>query len=303
MTSLPEQLSAARTKGLDAQFQLFRSLATQALDNAGRFVNLNLSASRDTVERSSRAMRQLIGATDPRDLAALRSHAEEQVRSLFNYSRDLLDIAVNAQPQVLRTISASAPAALPAPVPARTFVDAGIDTAQKTAQVVADGAQQATQAVADTARQATQASVAAAERATQAAADTAGQAARVSFDNVADTMTRAAQDSVQMSAQPSVQPSAQPQANAEKNDSAADDPVAALVQEHALKDEPAGVQSVDTQASSADDDDAAGRAKPIARAVAKGAPKAAAAQQPLAAPVSGKASVTSIGATPPKRRK
>lgn len=108
MTSLPEQLSAASTRQLsaqlDAQFRFFHTFATQALDNASRLAALNLSASRDSVERSSHTVRQLIGATQPRDLLVLRTHAEEQVRSLFNYGRELFNIGANAQPYGLRTI-------------------------------------------------------------------------------------------------------------------------------------------------------------------------------------------------------
>ena len=63
MTSLPEQLTAARTAQLEAQFALFRSVTRQALDNASRVLALNLSTSRDSVERSSQAVRELFAAT------------------------------------------------------------------------------------------------------------------------------------------------------------------------------------------------------------------------------------------------
>lgn len=116
MTSLPEQLTAARTAQLEAQFALFRSVTRQALDNASRVLALNLSTSRDSVERSSQAVRELFAATSPQDLPtlqlALRSHAEEQFRSLFTYGRELFSIASGAQAQALN--SAAAPAALPA---------------------------------------------------------------------------------------------------------------------------------------------------------------------------------------------
>jgi len=108
MTSLPEQLSAASTRQLsaqlDAQFRFFDTFASQALDNASRIAALNLSASRDAVERSSHTLRQLFEATQPRDLLVLRTHAEEQVRSLVNYGRELFNIGANAQPYGLRTI-------------------------------------------------------------------------------------------------------------------------------------------------------------------------------------------------------
>lgn len=121
MTPFSEQLSAASTKQLstqlDAQLRFFSTVSSQVLDNASRLVSLNLSASRDTVERSSRTVRELIGASQPRDLLVLRTHAEEQMRSLFDYGRELFNIGANAQPFGLRTIQQAAPAA-PSPAPA-----------------------------------------------------------------------------------------------------------------------------------------------------------------------------------------
>jgi phasin family protein len=119
MTSLPEQLTAARTAQLEAQFALFRSVTRQALDSASRVLALNLSTSRDSVERSSQAVRELFTASSPQDVQALqlalRGHAEEQFRSLFAYGRELFSIASGAQTYAVR--NAPAPAALPAPVP------------------------------------------------------------------------------------------------------------------------------------------------------------------------------------------
>lgn len=115
MTSLPEQLTAARTAQLEAQFALFHSVTKQAFDNASRVLALNLSASRESAERSSQAVRELFSATGPQDLLALRAHAEEQFRSLFSYGRELFSIASGAQAQALR--SSAPPAILPAPAP------------------------------------------------------------------------------------------------------------------------------------------------------------------------------------------
>lgn len=238
MTSLPEQLSAASTRQLsaqlDAQFRFFNTFATQALDNASRIVALNLSASRDSVERSSHTLRQLIDATQPRDLLVLRTHAEDQVRSLFNYGRELFNIGANAQPYGLRTImqTAAPPAAA---------------AAAATEALVSEAPQQATQA-------AVQATEVITEQVTQAAAQLAEPVS---------------------APEPFVVEQAAPVASA------------AEVQATILE-EPVPVSEQ----------------KPIAKAAGKGSSKAAAAPQPLAAPVEDKdsASVTRIG-TPSKRRK
>ena len=66
------------------------------------------------------------------------------------------------------------------------------------------------------------------------------------------------------------------------------DPVTALVQEHALKDEPAVVQNAAPQEAAPEATALAADPNPIAKAIGKGAPKAAAAAQPMAAPVADK---------------
>lgn len=252
MTSLSEQLSAASTRQLsaqlDAQFRFFNTFATQALDNASRIMSLNLSASRDSVERSSHTLRQLIGATQPRDLQVLRTHAEEQVRSLFNYGRELVNITTQAQPLALRTIASEAQAA---PLALSAPLTATIEQAEQVAQAAATATQEA-------------------------------------IDTAADTAAKVA-DTAQAAVAPVMQAQAQPPAPAE--------PV--VVQE-----EPAIVSADEIQATTGDDPAPVAKPKPIAKAAGKGAPKAAVAPHPMAAPVEDKdsATVTRID-TPPKRRK
>jgi len=152
MTLLSEQLSAASNKyltaPLNAQLTIFSTLATQALDSASRITALNLSTSHDVIERSAQTARQLIGARDARDLTVLRSHAEEQVRSLFAYSRELFGIATSAQPAMLRTVT---PATLAAPAAAAT-------------EAATDAVTQATEKAIATTEQAIATAQAAAER-------------------------------------------------------------------------------------------------------------------------------------------
>ena len=263
MTSLPEQLSAASTRQisaqLDAQFRFFSTFATQALENASRIVSLNLSASRDSLERSSHTARQLVQATQPRDLLVLRTHAEEQVRSLFNYGRELVNITANAQPYGLRTIAPAAQAAaLAAPV-VKEVAEKTEEVVQQTASAVAKAADTATEAVAQ-----------AAAPAVQAAAPVVQAAAPV---------VQAAAPVVEAAA-----PLAQPAAP-----------------------EPLVVQQPEVTEALASVEDAAepvAKQKQIARAAGKGAPKAAVAAQPLAAPVEAPepASIARIE-TPSKRRK
>lgn len=256
MTSIPEQLSAARKSQLDAQFHLLHSFTDRAFDNASRVMALNLALSRDSVERSSRTFSQLLGATSPRDLGLLRSHAEEQMRSVAAYGRELFGIALGFQPySVPLTTPAFTPAALPAPTQ------------------VAQTVMEASAPVAKAAEEAVQAGAEIIEAVTATASDTAASAAAEAthaVDRVEETLS-------------------------------------ALVQEQALKNEPAVVQSLEAEILAAPVDEPApvAKPKPIAKAAGKGAPKAAVAQHPLAAPVETKdsATVTRIDAGSPKRRK
>lgn len=103
MTSLPEQFNAARKAQFEAGFDILHSLANQAFDSASRVAALNLATSRDVLERSARTATALLASRDPRDLLMLGGHAEEQVRSLFAYGRELMGIAGGIRPYAVRT--------------------------------------------------------------------------------------------------------------------------------------------------------------------------------------------------------
>lgn len=269
MTSLPEQLSVVRTAQLEAQFDLFRSLTTQALDSASKVVALNLSASRDSVERSSNAVRQLFSATNPRDLLELRSHAEEQFRSMVSYSRELFSIASSVQaygvlPQAASPATPPAPVAAPVPAPAPV---AEVDTAATVAAIeravagvtepVAKAAAEATEPVVEAVSEANKATVAVVEKAAEKVAETASAPAAT---------------------------------------------LEAFVQEHVVSDEPAVVaEPVEAIAEPAP----VAPQKPIAKAAGNGEPKAAVVPHPAAAPVvaAEDAPAPKIEVTRSKRRK
>jgi phasin family protein len=120
MTSLPEQLSAARKTQLDAQLELLRSLSTQAISSAEQVIALNLSATRASVEQSSEAVKQLLAVRDPRDLLAFGTQTQQQFQQMMDYGRNLFSIAAGAQLGLAKA-KLFAPAAgslAPAPTPA-----------------------------------------------------------------------------------------------------------------------------------------------------------------------------------------
>lgn len=102
MISLPEQFNAARKAQFETGLDVFQSFANQAFESASRFAALNLSTSRDAMERSARTATALLASRDPRDLLMLGGHAEEQVRSLFSYGRELMNIAGGVRPYAVR---------------------------------------------------------------------------------------------------------------------------------------------------------------------------------------------------------
>ena len=293
MTSLPEQLSAARNAQLDTQLRVFRNVTSQAFDNASRLWSLNLSVSRDSVERSSRTVRQLIGAPDARGLDVLRTHSEEQMRSLFAYGRALFDLAAGSQAGLqsyaLRTLAAAPAPALGAPAAATVreaafVIDAGNDVTHKALDSAAGVAERAAGTVVDTATEA--AADTAAEAATRTVADATTDAAAAVSATVADATSAAADVATDTAADSATESAAR-----------VGEPVVVL---HDDASPPAGAidQVLDAPAPAA-------KPKPLAKAAAKGVPKAAVAPHPMAAPLedTDTSAVARIETPPPKRRK
>lgn len=108
MTSLQEQFSAARQTQLDNGFNLVQTFSNQALDQTSRVIALQLNASRAAIEQSTAAARQLMAARAPRDLLALGTQSQQQLKSLFDYGSELFSIVSGAKFTPLRSYSADA---------------------------------------------------------------------------------------------------------------------------------------------------------------------------------------------------
>ena len=116
LPQLPVQIPAQ----LRTQVDFFQSFTSQAFDGASRVLALNLATSRASVECSTRAAQALLASRDPRDLLTLGGAAEEQVHSLFSYTRELMSIAGSVQPFAAGIKAAAAPAEAVAEVAADT---------------------------------------------------------------------------------------------------------------------------------------------------------------------------------------
>lgn len=116
LPQLPVQIPAQ----LRTQVDFFQSFTSQAFDSASRVLALNLATSRASLECSTRAAQALMASRDPRDLLTLGGAAEEQVHSLFSYTRELMSIAGSVQPFAAGLKAAAAPAEAVAKVAADT---------------------------------------------------------------------------------------------------------------------------------------------------------------------------------------
>jgi len=117
MTSLPDRLSVVRPQW-EAQLDAFHALTTRALDSAEQLFALNIKTSRASVEQATGTLRQMLHASDPRDLLAIGSQAQGQWQQMFSYSRELLGIAMGARQRNWSTIPMPVPAPMPIQPPA-----------------------------------------------------------------------------------------------------------------------------------------------------------------------------------------
>jgi phasin family protein len=113
MTLLSDQLTAVRQAQWEAQLDMFRKMTASALDSAGQIAALNMRTSRASVEQVTGTLKHMLEARDPRDLFALGSAAQDQLHTLFSYSRELFGLTVGGRslPGAIPLLAAPAPTA------------------------------------------------------------------------------------------------------------------------------------------------------------------------------------------------
>ncbi|GAB3459888.1 hypothetical protein GCM10027321_18620 [Massilia terrae] len=139
MISLPEQFSAARKAQVDSQIEFMRALTARAVATAEQVLALNINASRESVTRTANTVRQLCAITDPRDLFTLGAQTQEQLSSLYNYGRELFNIAADARLDLGRRIAAHA-APQPQAKPAQAVAPAAEPAAAQASAPAAEAA-------------------------------------------------------------------------------------------------------------------------------------------------------------------
>lgn len=270
MTSLSEQLSAVRKSQWEAQLDVFRALSQRAIDSAEQLIALNMKTSRASVEQATGTFKQLLEITNPRDLLAIGSTAQGQWQQFFSYGRELLGIAAGTHE---RSWSTQQPLQL---VPAAT---ANFPTS------VSQFMEQAAIATAD--------ATTVNSEIVSAAVDTGCAMAEAALDAGAQAISRTAE-------------SATPQAEPKAAEPKAAEPLTTTVTEAvAAESEVPAADPVDTAIA---DDVPPAKAKPLAKALNKVAPKPAAAEHPIASPLPLEAGphvelpiVTPTESTPPLR--
>ncbi|MYN39842.1 TIGR01841 family phasin [Duganella sp. FT109W] len=107
MSSITEQFSAATKSQLEAQFQIFNTLASAAVESAEKVIALNLNATKASVEKSSAAAKQWLAVKDPKELFTLSAQQQGSFDSLLAYGRELASIASAAQAELIKSAQSS----------------------------------------------------------------------------------------------------------------------------------------------------------------------------------------------------
>jgi len=94
MFSIPEQFSNATKANFEAQFAIFSALTNKAFEGVEKFVELNLTAAKASLEESSATTKQLLSAKDPQEFFSLASaQAQPNAEKSIAYGRHLASIA------------------------------------------------------------------------------------------------------------------------------------------------------------------------------------------------------------------
>lgn len=96
MFSIPEQFSNATKANFEAQFAILSTLTNKAFEGVEKFVDLNLTAAKASLEETSATTKQLLAAKDPQEFFSLASaQAQPNAEKTIAYGRHLATIATS----------------------------------------------------------------------------------------------------------------------------------------------------------------------------------------------------------------
>ena len=98
MTSYQEQLSDATRIQMEAMLDMMTGLASKTFESVEKFVELNMTVAKTTLEESSAGVQQLLAAKDPQAFfAASATQAQPNAEKALAYGRHLATIASGLQ--------------------------------------------------------------------------------------------------------------------------------------------------------------------------------------------------------------
>lgn len=107
MFSFQDQFSAATKSNLQAQLDLINTLTAKAFEGVEKIVELNLSATRASLEEATVVARQLASAKDPQEALSLASaQAQPGAEKAAAYGRHLATIVSTTQAEFTKAAEA-----------------------------------------------------------------------------------------------------------------------------------------------------------------------------------------------------
>ncbi|NUU03828.1 TIGR01841 family phasin [Herbaspirillum robiniae] len=107
MFSYQDQFSAATKSNLQAQLDLINNLTAKAFEGVEKIVELNLSATKASLEEAAAAAKQLAAAKDPQELLALAAaQAQPGADKATAYGRHLAGIVSTTQAEFTKAAEA-----------------------------------------------------------------------------------------------------------------------------------------------------------------------------------------------------
>ncbi len=134
MFPITQQFSSTAKAQLEAQFQIFQSLANSALAGTEQIIALQLSTGKAALENSAATARQLIASHDAREIISLGvSQTQPGIEQALAYGRQLFGIASGTQAALLAAAKAAPSAAADAvsDAPAPTWAAAPAEQAEQ----------------------------------------------------------------------------------------------------------------------------------------------------------------------------
>ena len=107
MFNVSEQFSAATKANFEAQLAMLNTLTTKAFEGVEKFIELNVNATRASLEESAAATQQLLAAKDPQEFFSLSAaQAQPNTEKAIAYGRHLAGIASSTQAEFAKAAEA-----------------------------------------------------------------------------------------------------------------------------------------------------------------------------------------------------